>query len=265
MKDPAALFYIADWLTSTKEMKADERGWYLNLILHQYDKGSLPNDIEELANLADVRFSEYDLFKQKWQQVLKQKFSINESNRLENPKAKEILQKRQMFKDKRSHSGKIGYVIKFAKANISKEQEYLEYVKSNFNFEKNDTNNKQVLKQVLKDLLKLYRNENENENVSKEVRENIINFLNEKTGKKYRANSDKTKELIQARFNEGFELNDFKKVIDIKVKKWKDDIKMKDFLRPETLFSNKFEGYLNEDTRTINDTEEAERRRKAFI
>ncbi len=70
MKDPAVLFYIDSWLVSTKEMQADARGWYLNLILHQYDKGSLPIDIEELANLADVRFSEYEKFKKTFQQVL---------------------------------------------------------------------------------------------------------------------------------------------------------------------------------------------------
>ena len=38
---------------------------------------------------------------------------------------------------------------------------------------------------------------------------------------------------------------DFYRVIDIKSSQWLDNDMCK-FLRPETLFSNKFEGYLNE-------------------
>ena len=74
----------------------------------------------------------------------------------------------------------------------------------------------------------------------------IINYLNKKTNKNFKANTKATKEHINARAKEGFSEDDFIKVIDIKVKKWADDPKMKDFLRPQTLFSTKFESYLNE-------------------
>lgn len=157
-KDPAALLFIDNWLVSTKEMKADERGWYLNLVLHQYDKGDLPNDVEELANLADVRFSEYESFKQKWEQVLKHKFELNENGRLENPKAKEVIRKREDFKDKRSLSGKIGYVVKVAMKELNATDEQVNFIKDNINFEEIDIKNKQVLKQMLKQTIKLYIN-----------------------------------------------------------------------------------------------------------
>lgn len=52
--------------------------------------------------------------------------------------------------------------------------------------------------------------------------------------------------LIRSRLNEGFVEEDFFKVIDIKSKQWL-NTNMEKFLRPETLFSNKFEGYLNEE------------------
>lgn len=161
-KDPAILFYIDNWLVSTKEMKADERGWYLNLILHQFDKGDLPDDIEELANLADVRFSEFDLFKQKWEQVLKQKFKQTFKGRLINEKANDILRKRELFKDKRSESGKIGYVVKLAINELEATPEQVEYIKTNIDFDSIDTKNKQMLKQVLKQTIKLYINGNIN-------------------------------------------------------------------------------------------------------
>lgn len=73
----------------------------------------------------------------------------------------------------------------------------------------------------------------------------IIDNLNGKTGKHYRV-TDKTRSLIRARIRDGFTESDFLKVIDNKVRSWANDPKMSQYLRPETLFGTKFEGYLNE-------------------
>src|SRR5690625_3261882 len=51
----------------------------------------------------------------------------------------------------------------------------------------------------------------------------IINYLNDASGKNYRSTTRKTKDLIKARWNEGFVVEDFKKVIDIKSEEWKND------------------------------------------
>ena len=72
----------------------------------------------------------------------------------------------------------------------------------------------------------------------------VIDFLNEKVNTNYRATSSKTKTLINARLNEKFTLEDFKTVISKKCDEWKGG-EMEKFLRPETLFGTKFEGYLN--------------------
>lgn len=74
----------------------------------------------------------------------------------------------------------------------------------------------------------------------------IVDYLNQKAERNFRHGTDKTKRLIKARYNEGFEQKDFEKVIDIKVSQWKGQAEMEKFLRPETLFGTKFEGYLNE-------------------
>lgn len=74
----------------------------------------------------------------------------------------------------------------------------------------------------------------------------IVDYLNEKTNSKYRHTTKKTKDLIKARWNEGFRISDFKQVIDIKTAEWLKDSKMSKFLRPETLFGTKFESYLNQ-------------------
>ncbi len=76
----------------------------------------------------------------------------------------------------------------------------------------------------------------------------VINYLNDKAGTNYKTNINKTKELIKARRNEGFTEDDFYQVIDIKVKEWIKNKDMKQYLRPITLFGNKFESYLNKST-----------------
>ena len=76
----------------------------------------------------------------------------------------------------------------------------------------------------------------------------IIDYLNEKTGRNYKHKAKINQRVIKARMNEGYTLEDFKTVIDKKFDKWNNDVKMKKFLRPETLFSTKFDRYLNEET-----------------
>ena len=73
----------------------------------------------------------------------------------------------------------------------------------------------------------------------------IIDYLNSKTGKNYRDNVQKNRSLIKARWSEGYRLNDFKQVIDNMVKDWS-GTKYAKYLRPETLFGTKFDGYLNQ-------------------
>ncbi len=73
----------------------------------------------------------------------------------------------------------------------------------------------------------------------------VIDYLNKKANTKYRATTKKTKDLIKARLNEGFIEEDFIKVIDNKVGEWI-NTDMEKYLRPETLFGTKFEGYLNQ-------------------
>jgi predicted phage replisome organizer/uncharacterized phage protein (TIGR02220 family) len=96
------------------------------------------------------------------------------------------------------------------------------------------------------------------EELDKEKKENIpfdevVSYLNKKTSSTYRHSTKKTKTLIKARWNEGFKLDDFKRVIDIKTAEWINDSKMSNYLRPETLFGTKFESYLNQKGSVINE------------
>jgi phage replication O-like protein O len=73
----------------------------------------------------------------------------------------------------------------------------------------------------------------------------IVAYLNQKAGKNFKHTIRKNQELITARLNEGFTVDDFKKVIDNKVAGWK-GTEQEIYLRPLTLFGTKFESYLNE-------------------
>jgi len=73
----------------------------------------------------------------------------------------------------------------------------------------------------------------------------IVDYLNQKANTNYKHTSSKTQDLIKARINEKFTVEDFYTVIDKKVAEWM-GTEWQKFLRPETLFSNKFEGYLNQ-------------------
>lgn len=79
----------------------------------------------------------------------------------------------------------------------------------------------------------------------KKIYINIVEYLNKKANTNYKSSTKKTRDLINARTNEGFEEKDFYTVIDKKVAEWL-GTDMEKYIRPETLFGNKFEGYLNQ-------------------
>ncbi|MAF04936.1 MULTISPECIES: conserved phage C-terminal domain-containing protein [unclassified Herbaspirillum] len=73
----------------------------------------------------------------------------------------------------------------------------------------------------------------------------VLDHLNEKTGKAYRAVEANTK-LIAARLRES-SLDDCIRVIDLKAGEWLGDPKMEEYLRPATLFgATKFAQYVGQ-------------------
>jgi uncharacterized phage protein (TIGR02220 family) len=86
------------------------------------------------------------------------------------------------------------------------------------------------------------------ESITDSIRD-IVEYLNLKLGTGYKPGSQATQKHIRARLAEGFQVEDFRTVIDKKCAEWMGDPKMEKYLRPETLFGTKFEGYLNSKTR----------------
>lgn len=176
--DPAALFFTDKWLLATAEMKADCKAWYLELILQQFDKKSLPNDIEELAHLARVRISEFEHFKQVFEEVLKHKFKETENGRLVNNFAEEVIKNREVFKEKRSNAGKMSYFAKYMRK-FCKDENVIRFVLQHTDFDTLDTKNEQILEQVFKQTSELYINVNVNADVI--VNTDTTNYIDYET------------------------------------------------------------------------------------
>lgn len=77
--------------------------------------------------------------------------------------------------------------------------------------------------------------------------DSVIDYLNEKAHTNYR-HADGNRKFISARLKEGFSVDDCKTVIDKKCQDWL-GTEYEQYLRPKTLFGNKFEGYLNANVR----------------
>lgn len=72
---------------------------------------------------------------------------------------------------------------------------------------------------------------------------NLIQYLNEKTGSDYKA--DKANAVrVQTLLDSGYSPDQLRSVIDKKVDEWYGDSKMRSYLRPSTLFGDKFGEYL---------------------
>lgn len=78
-----------------------------------------------------------------------------------------------------------------------------------------------------------------------EAANEIISYLNLNLGTKYKEKNKGTLILINKRIDEGYTVDDFKSVIDKKVKTWR-NTKFEQYLNPQTLFGDKFEIYLNQ-------------------
>lgn len=73
----------------------------------------------------------------------------------------------------------------------------------------------------------------------------VISYLNLKAKKNFKVDTASHQKFIKARLKEGYVIEDFKKVVDIMVAKWK-GTDYEQYLQPQTLFGNKMDNYLNQ-------------------
>lgn len=92
---------------------------------------------------------------------------------------------------------------------------------------------------------KTNNNEIDNNNNKLSICKEVISYLNLKAKKNFKLNTASHQKFIKARLKEGYVLEDFKKVVDVMVAKWK-GTEYEQYLQPQTLFGNKMDNYLNQ-------------------
>lgn len=85
----------------------------------------------------------------------------------------------------------------------------------------------------------------ENNNNKLSICKEVISYLNLKAKKNFKVDTASHQKFIKARLKEGYVLEDFKKVVDIMIAKWK-GTEYEQYLQPQTLFGNKMDNYLNQ-------------------
>jgi uncharacterized phage protein (TIGR02220 family) len=211
-KDPAVLFYTADFLVGVQGLTMEERGQYITLLCLQHQQGHLSQKTISLA----VGTVSSDVLS---------KFEVDENGLLYHHRMDAEAIKRENYVHSRQENGKKG-------GRPSKPKE-------NHMVNLKETYDKPYDKPYGKPKENLPENDNEN------INKDIIHYLNTKLGTKYKASAEYVKKHINARLNEGYTLEDFKTVIDKKYKEW-NGTEFAKFLRPETLFGTKFSTYLNQ-------------------
>jgi len=244
-KSPAFQFYPKDWFSSrnVRRMTLEQRGGYWELLCHEWleDDCSLPDDDDELAFLSGLN--------DKWPECSKniRKCFEKRGKKLFNLRLLEEREKQEAFRKKCSDAGRKSGEVRRNKdlepkvgATIvqPKDEGTLNSSSSVCSLQSSSSIASSKEKD-LKDIVPF---------------KDIISHLNGLLDTHYRHTSQKTQSYIKARWNEGYRLDDFMRVHEIKHAEWKDS-HMAQFLRPETLYGNKFESYLNQ-KETLTKTEQ---------
>lgn len=179
-KDPAVLFYTADFLADTVLWSYEELGRYIKLLCIQHLQDGISDvDFNSVAD-GNPRISS--------------KFNLDDDGYYRNKRMKDESDRRKEFCEKQ-RANRLNHLATKSQPN---QNQTLTEVKPKRNPRVETVN------------------VNDNENINKD----IIHYLNTKLGTKYKASAEYVKKHINARLNEGYTLEDFKTVIDKKYKEW---------------------------------------------
>lgn len=209
-KDPAVLFYTQDFLVGTYGYSHEEVGKYIILLCLQHQNKDKLSEQQIMTILGSK------------DHVVWSKFEQDEDGSYYNERMRHEARKRRKYSRSRSKNRK--------KSSKKKDM-------------------KKTSKTYDKHMEQHMENEDENENATTSEKENatkikeIVSDLNNVMDSSYKHSTSKTRKMLKARLKEGFDVEDFKIVHRKMLRKWGSDEKMCRFLRPITLYSNKFESY----------------------
>ena len=233
-KNPAVNFYTSDFLTGVSFMNNEQVGAYIKLLCYQHQFGHL---------------SEQQLKTVTQDELVLSKFKKDKNNLYFNERMEIEIKKKQSYSESRARNRLKKETYEKDMNNICETYEqHMENRNRNININKNNLENNRVIGEE-----ETFKVASDGSLLS-ETTKKVIDKLNELAETSFRSSSKTTQAKIQARLNEGYTLDDFIVVIEKKVRDWK-NTEMAKYLRPETLFGNKFEGYLNERPKPITTKE----------
>ena len=141
----------------------------------------------------------------------------------------------------RIESGKLGGLAKQANANFAKQNEQ---TVANVAVSDNVNVSDSVCVNDIKNSVNNIKNKASPSDEMITILEDLSKRVKSKKG--FSPSAKVNQNLIKARMSEGFTVENFIAVNEKKVKQWLHDPAMSKYLRPETLYGKKFDGYLNE-------------------
>jgi len=106
-KDPAFMFYPKDWITGTADLMPDEKGVYIDLLAHQHQRNTLPNDTIRLARMIGIP---HDDFMRIWNTI---KIHFDQmGDQLVNRKLEALMLERSLRARKNRISGTFASVLR---------------------------------------------------------------------------------------------------------------------------------------------------------
>ena len=126
----------------------------------------------------------------------------------------------------------------------SDEEECMTNIDKEININKDINNNKSEIVEIED------KKDNRQETTSlptNTILTDVLNLFNEYEGyERYHSNNEKDIAEIIDKINKGYDYEAFKKVFKKKLSEWGCSEKMKAFIRPKTLYGDRFEQYLKE-------------------
>jgi len=213
--------YTGDYLRDTRHLTPQKHGVYLLLLMHCWDqKGPLPLDEQECAGIANCRSADEI---ESLRYVLTRYF-VEMGDGWYNKRMAEEVTRAEFISQKNREAG-----LKSAakRRSLARERALNERLTSAGTPTPTPTTTTTTKKPSVSCSVKPNQI-----SLAKE----IINFLNEKTGKRFRDTPANIAPIV-ARLKEGYADRDFRIVIARKVREWGTDEKMMGYLRPKTLFN----------------------------
>jgi uncharacterized phage protein (TIGR02220 family) len=110
-----------------------------------------------------------------------------------------------------------------------------------------DEKNAYFSKRLVKDASKFKKESNQFQKTC----EMILSHLNKVAGKTFDVKNARYHKLISSKLTLGYKMDDIKAMIETKTEEWLGDQKLEVWLRPETLFGDKFETYISQSMKEV--------------